>query len=743
MNHRLIAAQVLTVALLNLGPAFASPAPVADPLPPDARFAISRLLGREQAAYRASAGEDGSAQFANPGQHLSARFDRDGLILRVGAKATLRWTFAGLGHGTTLQAPERVSPRAVENRVEYQRRGMTEWYVNGPFGVQQGFTLQAPLEDRGSGPLRLALRITDAGAGASVAIRLDADGRGIRVITAGGMLKYRGLLAWDANGCALPAMMELRGDEVMVRVDDTDALYPLVIDPFIEQGQLTASDGVGGDLFGNKLGISGDTIVAGVAQGPAYVFVKPAGGWATMTETAKLTASDGLGAGCTVGISGDTVVIGMQRQDVAHVPTSRGLALVYVKPSGGWTSMTETARLTASDGTFGDAFGSAVDINGDTVAVGAIFSRIAGVTQGAVYLFVKPVSGWANATETAKLTASDGLFGDDLGNAVAIDGDTVVAGAILDDTGANNSQGSAYVFTKPAGGWVNATQTAKLTASDGAANNQLGFDVDISGDTVIAGSFRADVGSSSQQGKAYLFVKPAGGWTSTTETAKLTASDGLPFDFLGRAVCIEGDIAVVGAPGDDFGTSFSQGSAYVFKKPSGGWTNMTETEKLVASDGVFGDLFATALDISGSTVIVGSQFGLGDQKSVYVFEGEIEISIDIKPGSDPNSVNCNDQNEVITVAALTTDHFDATSLDQTTVRFAGAGETHIDKKTGLPRRHVEDVDGDGDLDLVFHFRLGDTALTCLSTQGVLTGQTTGGQSVRGVDSVRIVPGGNP
>ncbi|HMJ86974.1 MAG TPA: hypothetical protein VK504_27535 [Vicinamibacterales bacterium] len=190
MNHRLIAAQVLTVALLNFGPAFASPAPVADPLPPDARFAISRLLGREQAAYRASSGPDGSAQFANPGQHLSARFDHDGLILRVGAKATLRWTLAGLGYGKTLQVPERVAPRAVENRVEYRRRGMTEWYVNGPFGVQQGFTLQTPPEDRGSGPLTLALRITEGGD--SVAMRLDQDGRGIRVTAAGGMLKYRG-----------------------------------------------------------------------------------------------------------------------------------------------------------------------------------------------------------------------------------------------------------------------------------------------------------------------------------------------------------------------------------------------------------------------------------------------------------------------------------------------------------------------------------------------------------------------
>jgi hypothetical protein len=709
-----------------------------DALPPDARFAISRLLGREEAEYRASVGPDGAVHFTNPAQQLSARFDDTALVLQAGEKTNLRWAFAGLGYGTTLHVPERVAPRAVENRVEYRRRGMTEWYVNGPFGVQQGFTLHAPPEGRASGLLRLVLRITEARDGASIATGVERDGRGIRLTAAGAMLKYSDLLAWDANGRALPAAIELGGDHVVLRVNDKDATYPLVIDPFIEQGQLTASDGVGGDLFGFTLGISGDTIVGGRPSGLAYVFVKPATGWATLMETARLTASDGGPLGSDVGISGDTVVVCMPGN---LPPLTNSAALLYVKPSGGWTSMTETARLTASGGNFSDGFGRVVDISGDTVVVGALFAQIASVVRGAVYVYVKPAGGWTNATETAKLTASDGVFGDDLGNSVAIDGDTVVAGALLDDTGSNTSQGSAYVYTKPSGGWITMTETAKLTASDGAANNQFGWDTAISGDTVVVGVFRANVGSSVQQGAAYLFVKPGGGWVSTTETAKLTASDGSAFDFLGRSVGIDGDVVVVGAPGDDFGVSFSQGSAYVFNKPSNGWTSTTETAKIVASDGVSGDLFGASIDVRGSTVIVGSQFGLGDQKSVYVFEGEIEISIDIKPGSDPNSINCGNQNVVIPVAVLTTEDFDTTSLDHTTVRFEGAGETHIDNKSGVPRRHVEDVDGDGDPDLVFHFRLGDTALTCQSREGVLTGRTVGGQSVRGVDEVRIVSGG--
>jgi hypothetical protein len=119
----------------------------------------------------------------------------------------------------------------------------------------------------------------------------------------------------------------------------------------------------------------------------------------------------------------------------------------------------------------------------------------------------------------------------------------------------------------------------------------------------------------------------------------------------------------------------------------------------------------------------------------------ISVAIDVKPGSDPNAINCRNANAVIAVAVLTTDTFDATSVDHRTVTFEGATETHVDKKTGEPRRHEEDVDGDGDTDLVFHFRLGSTGLTCDSTLALLLGQTVTGQPIWGTDSVHMVGGG--
>ena len=120
----------------------------------------------------------------------------------------------------------------------------------------------------------------------------------------------------------------------------------------------------------------------------------------------------------------------------------------------------------------------------------------------------------------------------------------------------------------------------------------------------------------------------------------------------------------------------------------------------------------------------------------------ITISIDIKPGIEPNNLYCQwgelVRRGIFDVAILTTESFDATLVDHTTVKFEGAREIHNDWRTGEARRHEKDVDRDGDLDLLFHFRLGDTDLECDSTEGTLIGETYDGLEIRGSDSVRMV-----
>ena len=116
----------------------------------------------------------------------------------------------------------------------------------------------------------------------------------------------------------------------------------------------------------------------------------------------------------------------------------------------------------------------------------------------------------------------------------------------------------------------------------------------------------------------------------------------------------------------------------------------------------------------------------------------VAVEIDIKPGSDPNSINCRNDNEMIAVAVLSTAGFDALELDHSTVTFAGATESHTDQAGDQPQRHEEDIDKDGDSDLVFHFRLGETVLTCDSLEGTLAGETWEGTAVNGSDAVRMV-----
>lgn len=116
-----------------------------------------------------------------------------------------------------------------------------------------------------------------------------------------------------------------------------------------------------------------------------------------------------------------------------------------------------------------------------------------------------------------------------------------------------------------------------------------------------------------------------------------------------------------------------------------------------------------------------------------------EVRIDNKPGSDPNPINCkNKGNGVIPVAILSAEHFDATTVDHTTVLFEGANETHRSGKNKEMTRHEEDVNGDGLTDLMFHFRQNETSLTCESTEAALTGRTFNGDFLIGTDSIDML-----
>ena len=403
-----------------------------------------------------------------------------------------------------------------------------------------------------------------------------------------------------------------------------------------EQQKLTASDGAAGDLFGQSVAISGDSLVVGnagddvganVSQGSAYVFVRSGGVW---TQQQKLTAGDGAASdvfGDSVAISGDTLVVGARLADVG-ANGEQGAAYVFVRNGGVWT---QQQKLTADDGAAGDLFGLSVAITGDTVVVGAPADD---GSQGAAYVFVRNGDVW---TEQQKLTASDRAV-NIFGHAVAISGDTVVVGALFDAVGANSDQGSAYVFVRRGGVW---TEQQKLTAADGAADDLFSRSVAISGDSLVVSLNGDQVGARADQGFAYVFVRRGVVWT---QQQKLIASDGAAGDQFGQSVAISGDTLVVGAHLADVGANGNQGSAYIFVRSGGVWT---EQQKLTAGDGAAGDAFGDSVAISGDTLVVGTpgaDVGANVlQGSAYVFSGataqlldvtaDLETIVDTNPGA--------------------------------------------------------------------------------------------------------------
>ncbi len=636
-------------------------------LPLAAQGPVSRVLGRDDPSYRVAGTGTGLA-LRNPSHKLSARFERRGIVIRSG-RGTLGLSLSAYGHGRALHAVGAVTPRARANRVLYRRPALDEWYANGPFGLEQGFTVAARPASGHSGLLTLALALSGN-------LRAALSHGGVTFSRPGTSLVYQGLIATDARGRRLPARIELRRRAVLLRVDDRGARYPLRVDPFVQAAKLTASDGTDGDGLGVSLAVSGDgsTVIAsalfatvghsGVGPGAVYVFVKPAGGWTSGTETAKLTASDAaradqLGNSVSVSDDGSTVIAGAPGAKTGEPFRGQGAAYVFVKPAGGWASGTETAKLTASDPAPDDNLGNSVAVSGDgaTVIAGAPLATTGHPFEGpgAVYVFVKRAGGWASGTQTAKLTASDGVAGVELGWSVAVssDGATVIAGApsaLLSGT----YPGAAYVFARPAGGWANGTEKAKLTASDGAQGDELGYSVAVSGDgaTVIAGAPFAKVGANSYQGAAFVFARPAGGWANGTEKAKLTASDGAVADQLGNSVAVSGDGATViaGAPFATFGHPFSgPGAAYVFtaaKHPTSTGVSCSPSP-VVAGNSTTCTATVTDTASSGQTAPRGTvtfssngpgSFGNGGTCTlVAASSSSASCSATYKPGSTPSN----------------------------------------------------------------------------------------------------------
>ena len=560
------------------------------PLPPDLRLAMRRATAPPDLAVVARS--DGLSWSADNRDHgLRADFSGEAVSVEPVDGSAASWTLSlqlvGFGRTGHLSAPPAAQASADDARIEYRRGPLVEWYLNLPQGLEQGFTIeQAPAGDALS-PIELRL-----GVGGTLKARPLGDAAGLALCTADGTqrLSYTGLAAWDAAGETLTCWMEPAEGAVVIRVDDRGASYPVTVDPFISTGLrvLVGSDTSMGDEFGSSVAVSGDTALIGVPvddnaggvnAGSVYVFTRSAIGW---TQQTKLIASDASALahfGSAVALAGDTAVIGSL--GASHAGGSfAGLAYVFVRTGGSWS---EQARLQASDASSGAAFGVAVALSGERAVIGAYADQ-----AGSAYVFVRNGNSWS---EEAKLLASDAALGAHFGVSVALSGDTALVGANLADAAGKPFAGAAYVFVRSGTTW---SEQARLLASDASQYDTFGSSVALGDGTALVGAPGVEHDGVPSAGSVYVFSGAGALWSEQT---RLSATDASARGF-GAAIALAGDAAVIGAP-----WGVPNGSAYLFERNGTTWTPQA---KIVPPDGQDGAVFGSAVAVSGHTAVLGA-----------------------------------------------------------------------------------------------------------------------------------------
>ncbi len=194
------------------------------------------------------------------------------------------------------------------------------------------------------------------------------------------------------------------------------------------------------------------------------------------------------------------------------------------------------------------------------------------LTAASVMLLVERAGAAGAFVQQGKLEAADGAAQDNLGFSVAVSGDTAVVGAPRDQVGSNPNQGSAYVYVRTGTTWA---FQQKLTAADGIANDEFGYAVAIEGDTIFVGRHFTQVGNNARtRGAVYVYTRSGTTWTQGP--TQLTAADAADADLFGSSLAVDAGTLVVGALQKNNGTTFFQGAAYVFTGAGATWTQQAK-----------------------------------------------------------------------------------------------------------------------------------------------------------------------
>jgi hypothetical protein len=370
-------------------------------------------------------------------------------------------------------------------------------------------------------------------------------------------------------------------------------------------------------IYGDSVAIDGDTVVVGApgvgAPSSAYVFVKPATGWQDMAQTAQLVPSDAASLnefGAAVAVSGDVIAVSDGQYN-----DFQGKIYVYVKPAGGWSGvLTETAQLTGTNTGGGAYLGESLAMDSQ----GTIFAGVPGANpNGSIFVFVPPATGWQTATQTAVLTTSHGfLLYLAAHTLIAVDG-TVVAEA----SGWPNGEygplwGAGFMWVKPATGWANASEeTARFNAANPRRQDLLSDGIGFDGDNLILGA----PGRDEERGIAFAYAEPSTGWATTEDyAASFTASNLQPKYSLGNTASLTPTFALISIDGYGLGKYLYEGAVAFYPPPP--YTGVIEPQAIITDPAQqrlasFGQVNAAQGNIAVVTAYDEKPVG-----GVYVFE---------------------------------------------------------------------------------------------------------------------------
>lgn len=656
-------------------------------LPADLVPAVVRKLAAQ--SYQTwSAKPEGleTLRFHNPAQHFSANINRHGMHMQLDGNQYEQMEIRLVAlHSSNVNYPlTAISPSVKSGRVEIPHgRGLTEWYVNSPLGLEQGFTLVTPVVHSASLILvfRLGGNLKPALKGNALEFRNGSDKT---------IVRYADLLAMDADHHALPARLTLRGHTLKLAVNTRQAHFPVTIDPLFSAVTAFADPpAANGDFFGYSLAFSSDgttalvgapdTVINGHSQaGAVYAFTQANGTWST-TPTMTLqdpndAVNDDYGYSVALSADGKTFLIGSPGLSVAGNNQAGGV-YVYTFSSNSSTAQEFTDP---NDGAY-DRYGTSVGLSDDgkTILVGDPYVKVGGNTSvGVVYVYNQNNGTWSG---TPSQTFADPLAGafDDFGTSVALAGNngSALIGAPGTTVSGNGSVGAAYVFLQNNGTW-SGTPAHAFADPLAALSDGFGSSVALSSDgsTALIGAAGTTVSGNSFAGAAYVYTQNGSVWPNSP-IAKFDDPQGGASDFFGSSVALsaDGGTALVGAYGTTVSGISDVGTAYVYVQNNGVWSG-TPTKTMgnpTGAAGSFGNSVTLSNDgtvafISAPTTAVSGNSAAG---MAFLFASTVDLSLALS--SNPASVTTGQSLTYMLTAINNDNQITATNLTLTDALPAG------------------------------------------------------------------------